>query len=164
MDTKYLHEALRNWQVRNQDSRTWEKLSQAEQSEIMSEAQALKRNEKQPLSIDEVLERRAWYVLQAALAAKASRTMFALVALLALAGCTQKKTDTPAPAPTENTQAGRMAERSLENQELDCEYKLVGRKLSETDARAACESSLRSDWQEWALKYPELAKARGVTR
>jgi|HubBroStandDraft_5_1064220.scaffolds.fasta_scaffold34394_2 hypothetical protein len=67
MDSRYFHEALRNWQARNQDSRTWEQLSQTEQSEIMSDAQELKKHDTQtiarslfctlePLSIDEILD------------------------------------------------------------------------------------------------------------
>jgi hypothetical protein len=45
MDTKYLHEALRNWQEKTHDSRTWSQLSPAEQSEIMSDAQDLKKKQ-----------------------------------------------------------------------------------------------------------------------
>ncbi len=60
MDTKYLHEALRNWQERNHDSRTWDKLSQAERSAIMRDAQDIKddptKRSAEPLTIDEVLD------------------------------------------------------------------------------------------------------------
>jgi hypothetical protein len=57
MDTKFLHEALRNWQERNSDSRSWDQLSQAERSDIMRDAQNLKANTtRKPLTIDEVLE------------------------------------------------------------------------------------------------------------
>ena len=78
LDTQFLHAALHNWQDRNQNSRTWEQLSQTDRSEIMRDAQTLKTNSyENPLTIDEVLDgsrsRRAWYELQAALAAKASR-------------------------------------------------------------------------------------------
>jgi hypothetical protein len=48
MDTKYLHSALQNWQLRNRDSRKWEHLSPAEQSEIMRDAQDLKKNQNFP--------------------------------------------------------------------------------------------------------------------
>jgi hypothetical protein len=60
-DTTIFHEALKNWQDRNHDSRDFQKLSPAEQSAIMGEAQALKANARdlfcscEPLSIDEVL-------------------------------------------------------------------------------------------------------------
>lgn len=58
-DTTIFHEALKNWQDRNQDSRTWEQLSQTERSEIMSDAQTLKARDLfcsyEPLTIDAVL-------------------------------------------------------------------------------------------------------------
>jgi hypothetical protein len=56
-DTKYFHAALRNWQERNHDSRTFLELSLVQQSEILRDAQDLKA------------QTRAWYELQAALAA-----------------------------------------------------------------------------------------------
>jgi hypothetical protein len=51
MDTKYLTEALRNWQNRNADSRTWDQLSPAEQSEIAREAQDLKKKQNVPTGL-----------------------------------------------------------------------------------------------------------------
>ena len=42
MDTKFLHEALRNWQEKNGSSRTWDRLTPNEQSAIMRDAQDLK--------------------------------------------------------------------------------------------------------------------------
>jgi len=44
MDTNFLLEALKNWQDRNHDSRDFQKLSPAEQSAIMGDAQTLKAN------------------------------------------------------------------------------------------------------------------------
>jgi hypothetical protein len=55
-DTTIFHDALRNWQLRNRDSRNWEQLSQAEQSAIMRDAQSLKVNGSKPLTIEAVLE------------------------------------------------------------------------------------------------------------
>ena len=66
-DTTIFHEALKNWQERNHDSRDFQNLSPAEQSAIMGKAQALKANDKkpstrdlfcscEPLTIDEVLD------------------------------------------------------------------------------------------------------------
>ncbi len=46
LDTNSLHEALRTWQERNHDIRTWDQLSQAERSNIMRDAQKLKDNAK----------------------------------------------------------------------------------------------------------------------
>jgi hypothetical protein len=74
-DTQFLHAALHNWQERNHTDRTFLELSPAEQSEIMGDAQDLKKET--PLSVDEVLDgvaitktqSRAWYELQAVLAA-----------------------------------------------------------------------------------------------
>jgi hypothetical protein len=60
MDTKFLREALQNWHDRKQNSRTWDQLSTTEQSEIMRDAQAIKKSDLfcscEPLSIDEVLD------------------------------------------------------------------------------------------------------------
>jgi len=60
MDTKFLHEALQNWHDRKRNSRTWDQLSTTEQSEIMRDAQAIKKSSLfctcEPLTIDEVLD------------------------------------------------------------------------------------------------------------
>jgi response regulator of citrate/malate metabolism len=61
-DTTIFHEALKNWQERNRETRKWEQLSQVERSAIMGDAQALKANARdlscscEPLTIDEVLD------------------------------------------------------------------------------------------------------------
>jgi response regulator of citrate/malate metabolism len=59
-DTTIFHEALKNWQERNHDTRKWEQLSQAERSAIMGDAQTLKARDLfcsyEPLTIDEVLD------------------------------------------------------------------------------------------------------------
>ena len=58
-DTTIFHEALKNWQERNHDTRKWEQLSQAERSAVMGDAQALKARDLfcsyEPLTIDDVL-------------------------------------------------------------------------------------------------------------
>ena len=59
-DTTIFHEALKNWQDRKQNSRTWDQLSTTEQSEIMRDAQAIKKSSLfctcEPLTIDAVLD------------------------------------------------------------------------------------------------------------
>ena len=63
MDTNFLHDALRNWQERNHDARGFGDLTPAEQSEIMRDAQDLKRNAP-PITIDEIvgrLEKSTWF-------------------------------------------------------------------------------------------------------
>jgi hypothetical protein len=80
-DTQFLHAALHNFQERNHTARNFLELSPAEQSEIMGDAQDLKKETL--LSVDEVLDgvaiaktqarARAWYELQAVLAATSSR-------------------------------------------------------------------------------------------
>jgi hypothetical protein len=55
-DTQFLHAALHNWQERNHTARTFLALLPAEQSEILGDAQSLKMNEGNPLTIDEVLD------------------------------------------------------------------------------------------------------------
>ena len=58
-DTTIFHEALKNWQERNHDARDFQKLSPAEQSAIMGDAQKLKARDLfcsyEPLTIDAVL-------------------------------------------------------------------------------------------------------------
>jgi hypothetical protein len=49
MDTKYFQEALRNWRERNHDTRDFCELSPAEASEIMRDAQELKKQSPPPL-------------------------------------------------------------------------------------------------------------------
>jgi hypothetical protein len=49
-DTQFLHEALHNWQERNQTARTFLALSPAEQSEILRDAQDLKKHNSDNLS------------------------------------------------------------------------------------------------------------------
>ena len=49
-DTQFLHAALHNWQERNRTARTFLALSPAEQSEIVSDAQDLKKHNPETLS------------------------------------------------------------------------------------------------------------------
>jgi hypothetical protein len=60
-DSQLFSEALHNWQEQNHDSHDFRDLTPAAQSAIVSDAQDLKA------------QTRAWYELQAALAASASR-------------------------------------------------------------------------------------------
>ena len=53
MDTKFFYEALRLWQQRKQVFRTYDRLTQEQRSEVMRDAQDLK---KKALTIDEVLD------------------------------------------------------------------------------------------------------------
>jgi hypothetical protein len=89
-----------------------------------------------------------------------------LVAALAIIGLTVKGHETKTPAPATATAMtnqkatnGKILEFELEKKELDCEYPLIG-KTSPADARAFCHNLRRDDWEEWALQFPELAKAR----
>lgn len=102
-----------------------------------------------------------------------SAAAIAILALM-LTACNGSTAQTPAPVPAAATAQdatsakiaqihGRTLEYDIENQELDCEYKLIG-KTSRADAHEFCHDSSRSDWEEWAIKYPELAKAREATR
>jgi hypothetical protein len=43
MDTKFVTEALAEWQNKSTTTRTWEQLTPEEQSEILRDAQELKR-------------------------------------------------------------------------------------------------------------------------
>jgi hypothetical protein len=89
-----------------------------------------------------------------------------MVAALAIIGLTVKGRGTPTPTPTNPAAQAKVAqingktiELELESKELDCEYPLIG-KTSPADARAFCHNLRRDDWEEWALQFPELAKAR----
>ncbi len=56
MDTKYFEEALKNWQDRNGDPRTWAELTQEERSQIMRDAQEIKIREATPRTfVDRVI-------------------------------------------------------------------------------------------------------------
>jgi hypothetical protein len=54
---------------------------------------------------------------------------------------------------------GRILESEIEVKELKCENELIG-KTSAPDAHEFCNGLRRNDWEQWALEYPELAKAR----
>lgn len=60
MDTKFLEQALKNWQEKNHDPRKFDRLTPAQQSEIIRDAEDLKK--KGPITIDEVLEGHARYI------------------------------------------------------------------------------------------------------
>jgi hypothetical protein len=67
-------------------------------------------------------------------------------------------------APTAPTAAvlraqGRTRESEIHLKELKCEGDLIG-KTTASDAHEFCHGLRLSDWEEWALQYPELAKAR----
>jgi hypothetical protein len=54
-DTEYFYEALRKWQERTGTFRTFDRLTPSQQSQIMRDSQELKRAEREPLTIDAVL-------------------------------------------------------------------------------------------------------------
>jgi hypothetical protein len=82
MDTNFLHDALRNWQERNHDARGFGELSPLEQSEIVRDAQNLKRNAP-PITIDEVLENHRQHRTLAAKAAAEAKELQAIETMLA---------------------------------------------------------------------------------
>lgn len=55
MDTRLFLKALRQWQERNRIFRTFDRLTPSQQSQVMSDAAELKRLERAPITIDEVI-------------------------------------------------------------------------------------------------------------
>jgi hypothetical protein len=55
-DTRLFLKALRQWQERNRIFRTFDRLTPSQQSQVVSDAQELKRAERTPLTIDEILD------------------------------------------------------------------------------------------------------------
>lgn len=54
---------------------------------------------------------------------------------------------------------GRTRESEIHLEELKCEGDLIG-KTTPSDAHEFCHKLRRDDWEEWALQFPELARAR----
>jgi hypothetical protein len=94
---------------------------------------------------------------------------FALVTLVTLAAITivaltitanhGSRARTASAAQTAAQTNGQILEGEIQVKELKCENELIG-KTSHADAHDFCHGLRRSDWEEWAIQFPELAKAR----
>jgi hypothetical protein len=74
----------------------------------------------------------------------------------------RQTTEAAIPASTRRTN-GQIAEQELLLEEAKCQGDFIG-KDSPLSARRFCHDLHRSEWEQWALSYPELAQARNAIR